>query len=270
MDGIVSAFSYQIFATGFVHADPHPGNIIIRKSPKTGKTQVCLLDHGLYVTEDEGFRREYCQFWKALFTMDQPVLQSLATKWGIADVNLFASATLQRPYNPKKAVHLGSQTVTMKDVYEMQTVSKERVKKLLTDTEKIPRELIFLGRNLNLVRSYNKFLGSPVNRVNIMARWAVRDDRFDDIDGISTLTGTKLPAITRLKQFTVTKFRYWWFQAQLLLISMTFHVTRAIQIVGELLTRTRWSGFEDVLEQQMINQVREKTGLIVTPQSFAA
>ncbi|OON16639.1 ABC1 family protein, partial [Opisthorchis viverrini] len=30
---LVQVFSYQVFCTGFVHADPHPGNLLIRKRP---------------------------------------------------------------------------------------------------------------------------------------------------------------------------------------------------------------------------------------------
>merc|ERR1712170_216044 len=44
---LVECFSYQIFHTGFVHADPHPGNIFIRKGTDN-KAQLVLLDHGLY------------------------------------------------------------------------------------------------------------------------------------------------------------------------------------------------------------------------------
>ena len=38
---LLRVFSEQIFHTGFVHADPHPGNILIRKVK--GKSQIVLL-----------------------------------------------------------------------------------------------------------------------------------------------------------------------------------------------------------------------------------
>lgn len=40
-------YSNMIFINGFVHSDPHPGNILVRKTAK-GDTEVVLLDHGLY------------------------------------------------------------------------------------------------------------------------------------------------------------------------------------------------------------------------------
>lgn len=41
-------YSEMIFVNGFVHCDPHPGNVLVRKCPKSNKTEIVLLDHGLY------------------------------------------------------------------------------------------------------------------------------------------------------------------------------------------------------------------------------
>lgn len=41
-------YSEMIFVNGFVHCDPHPGNVLVRKRPDTGKAEIVLLDHGLY------------------------------------------------------------------------------------------------------------------------------------------------------------------------------------------------------------------------------
>lgn len=41
-------YSEMIFVNGFVHCDPHPGNVLVRKCPGTGKVEIVLLDHGLY------------------------------------------------------------------------------------------------------------------------------------------------------------------------------------------------------------------------------
>lgn len=40
-------YSEMIFLRGFIHCDPHPGNILIRKGSK-GKAEIVMLDHGLY------------------------------------------------------------------------------------------------------------------------------------------------------------------------------------------------------------------------------
>mmetsp|Transcript_8152 Transcript_8152/g.7315 ORF Transcript_8152/g.7315 Transcript_8152/m.7315 type:complete len:138 (-) Transcript_8152:408-821(-) len=48
---LTHSFSQQMFKFGFVHSDPHPGNMFVcTKYDKNGKPYpvVCLLDHGLY------------------------------------------------------------------------------------------------------------------------------------------------------------------------------------------------------------------------------
>lgn len=47
-------FSEMIFQRGFVHCDPHPGNILVRCTKESmdansnGKVEIVMLDHGLY------------------------------------------------------------------------------------------------------------------------------------------------------------------------------------------------------------------------------
>lgn len=46
-DKLGKMYSRMIFIHGFVHSDPHPGNILVKKS-QDGSCNVVLLDHGLY------------------------------------------------------------------------------------------------------------------------------------------------------------------------------------------------------------------------------
>lgn len=201
-------------------------------------------------------------------------MESITRNWGIEDVNIFASATLQRPYSPNKAVHLGHQIISNADVYRMQMVAKERVRKFLSDTEKIPKELIFVGRNLNLVRGNNKFLGSPVNRVNIMVKWAVKSEGSDwsfwDDKKSEKEVGSATKLITHLKQVVYPRMNFWVFRIQLAILSLSFHITRTIQRIGEFITGTRWAGFEDVMDQKMTDALKQKMGIVVSPESFSA
>ena len=43
-------YSEMIFSKGFVHCDPHPGNVLVRKKAgsQTNGVEIVLLDHGLY------------------------------------------------------------------------------------------------------------------------------------------------------------------------------------------------------------------------------
>lgn len=52
---VVTMFAQQIFHSGFVHADPHPGNILVRPLPKGQGAEIVLLDHGLYMPIDKRY-----------------------------------------------------------------------------------------------------------------------------------------------------------------------------------------------------------------------
>ncbi|RKP24772.1 ABC1 family-domain-containing protein [Syncephalis pseudoplumigaleata] len=176
MKTMVDLFAYQIFVTGFVHCDPHPGNLLVRPHPDgpARRPQLVLLDHGLYLQCREHFRREHCQLWKSLFTNDHHRLTEICHQWGIREVGMFASATLMRPYQQGQSAAALSTPVSAQDVYSMQLQAKERARGFLMSEQQFPRELILVARNMNMIRAYNQALGSPVNRIGRMADWAVR------------------------------------------------------------------------------------------------
>ena len=74
-------------------------------------------------------------------------MHRIAENWGISDVSLFASATLQKTWVPGKAVHVdGKHQVS--DLFDRQVQAKEKLKNFLKDTKLLPKELIFIGRNM--------------------------------------------------------------------------------------------------------------------------
>lgn len=147
MDTMVQLFSAQIFSWGWIHCDPHPGNVIIRPHPsRPDYPQLVLLDHGLYVRASEPFRRQYATLWRGLITMDFDTIKSVASGWGIGTPDLFASATLLKP------IRFGEQKDTEEfdklSQYERSVLIKARLKQFLTDADKMPKELVFIGRNM--------------------------------------------------------------------------------------------------------------------------
>ena len=48
MNDLIRALDEQIFVSGFMHSDPHPGNVFVRPHSKDHtKHQIVLLDFGL-------------------------------------------------------------------------------------------------------------------------------------------------------------------------------------------------------------------------------
>jgi aarF domain-containing kinase len=49
---------------------------------------------------------------------------------------------------------------------------KGKIKEMMKDTMNFPKELLYISRNMNLVRSLNKFHGGIADRIPILARAA--------------------------------------------------------------------------------------------------
>lgn len=244
----IEAFASQIFHSGFVHGDPHPGNVLVRMDPHRKKqVQVVLIDHGLYIQESEKFRQEYCKLWEALFTLDIPVMTAICKEWGIHDANMFASMTLQKPFSGKSAVHL--QEIDAQDLYELQSHMKERIKHFLQDQALFPRELIFISRNMNIVRANNKSMGSPINRINIMAKWAVY--------GLSS---------NHKGQWL--SWRSVLFECTLLMMSVTFWLMKVRDQINSFLFGSERRGLEDILDEKMKEQMYENFGIKIDTSLF--
>lgn len=87
----------MIFKFGLIHADPHPGNVLIQQ--KGNDIKIVLLDHGLYSKLDESFRVDYCKLWMALLKPDKDKVKELCTKMGVGDLfGLFACIITARSY----------------------------------------------------------------------------------------------------------------------------------------------------------------------------
>jgi aarF domain-containing kinase len=68
---ISQTFIYMIYEKGFVHSDPHPGNLFVRrrKGAKSGKDiELVILDHGIYTTLSNETRLSYSKLWRGILS----------------------------------------------------------------------------------------------------------------------------------------------------------------------------------------------------------
>lgn len=241
MTTMVDLFSAQMFLWGWVHCDPHPGNIFIRRKP-SGKPELVLIDHGLYIHMDPDFRHQYARFWKALLTFDNKTLSEVAKGWGIKNPDMFASATLMRPYSggdlsTQRGIQGLSKSEAQERHYEMQQAARKAIRDILGDEEKWPRELIFIGRNLRIVQGNNQFLGSPVNRLKITATWASR----------ALVESPDLPLLEKIRNLG----QHFVFHFVLFSSDVFFYFTKIRQFLH------LGGGMEDDIEAQMQGMAKE-------------
>jgi len=167
MHTMVSLFSAQMFDWGWVHCDPHPGNVIIRPSPTSPtQPQLVLIDHGLYVQTPEEFKREWIDLWRGMLSGDYSQVEKVTKSWGLTIPDLLASFALMKPTvlrrNREKRVKIDegqSQQEEKKPLthYEMSVLMKKKLKEFLIDTDRMPKVLIFLTRNMRMVQGMMLF-----------------------------------------------------------------------------------------------------------------
>lgn len=147
-----SLYSHMIFVTGFVHSDPHPGNILVRKT-RNNKPEVILLDHGLYAELSNEFRWEYSKLWLAILNKDKVAMQKHCNELGVGDMyGLLACMVAGRTW---ESVISGIQRVKYNKV-EKELFQKEIPNLLPQITEvlhRVNRHMLLILKTNDLIRS---------------------------------------------------------------------------------------------------------------------
>uniref|UniRef100_A0A8C3GGW3 AarF domain containing kinase 5 n=1 Tax=Cairina moschata TaxID=8855 RepID=A0A8C3GGW3_CAIMO len=218
-DKLIRVFAEQIFYTGFIHADPHPGNVLVRRGPD-GKAQLVLLDHGLYEFLSERDRSALCQLWRAIVLRDDAAMKSRSAELGVKDYFLFCEILMQRP------LHAGqlalANVLTREEAAYMQEMAAHHFQRIMGVLRALPRPMLLVFRNINTVRSINVALGAPVDRYFLMAKSAVRS--------WGRLSGERAPGLRGLR--AVRSLRVAWeslkFEVALRLETLTMKLTASV------------------------------------------
>ncbi|XP_054911828.1 uncharacterized aarF domain-containing protein kinase 5 [Poeciliopsis prolifica] len=170
-DKLIRIFAEQIFYTGFIHADPHPGNVLVRKGPDK-KAELVLLDHGLYEFLSETDREALCKLWRATVLRDKEGMKTYSDALGVKEYFLFCEMLLQRPINMRTLAL--SNILSREETAYMRQMAINRFESIMQVLKSMPRPMLLVFRNINTVRSINIALGAPVDRYFVMAKCAVR------------------------------------------------------------------------------------------------
>ncbi|KAI8813993.1 ABC1 family-domain-containing protein [Cladochytrium replicatum] len=202
---LTKVYSEMIFLDGFVHCDPHPGNVFVR--PKPGPSllrrlisvlvplvpvdtnfEIVLLDHGLYRSLTDEFRLDYAHLWENLINGNEAGIEHYAYRLfthddgrgqapadGIHHHRLFASMMTGRPWNVISSENSIAAVKTQTEFNEVQrSVSTGRFLVAIADIlAKLPRELLLLLKTNDLLRAVDDQLGVTKGDASHMLRMAV-------------------------------------------------------------------------------------------------
>lgn len=146
-------YSQMIFIDGFVHSDPHPGNILLRKNKK-GTTDVLLLDHGLYANLTHKFRYEYSKLWLSILSVDRTAMRYHANNLGVEGdlYGLFACMLTGRPWESVlKGVDNVEQTDDEKELLQNNTSAV--INYIAEILQNMDRQMLLVMKTNDLIRS---------------------------------------------------------------------------------------------------------------------
>ncbi|VDM19933.1 unnamed protein product [Wuchereria bancrofti] len=151
-------FSEMIFINGYVHCDPHPGNVLVNKA-KDGHVSIVLLDHGLYLTMESDFRIKYSKLWLALLEPNLNEVKECAQSMGVGDLyGLFACMVTNRSWDAiSHGIDKSSATY---DEAKIKSYVARLIPEISQVLERMPRSMLLILKTNDLLRSIEYRLGT--------------------------------------------------------------------------------------------------------------
>uniref|UniRef100_A0A023F2D9 Protein kinase domain-containing protein n=2 Tax=Triatoma infestans TaxID=30076 RepID=A0A023F2D9_TRIIF len=144
-------YSEMIFRKGYVHSDPHPGNILVSKMPN-GEASIILLDHGLYAHLSDKVRNEYSGLWLSILDKDMEGMKKHSEALGVGSLyGLFACMVSGRSWT---AIESGI-TVTkhsFKEKEEFQLNIPKFLAKISETLALVNKEMLLILKTNDLLR----------------------------------------------------------------------------------------------------------------------
>lgn len=159
-------FSQMIYKDGFVHCDPHPGNVLIRPAPPGSLSprnfEIVLLDHGLYRELTPEFRLDYARLWTAIIASNEEEIKYRALKLGGTDAyQLFSTILTGRDWSVVQKAELATKA---RNKDEMVVLGADgtgtRIAEIADILAKVPRNLLLLFKTNDLLRALDEDLGA--------------------------------------------------------------------------------------------------------------
>lgn len=159
-------YSEMIFVHGYVHCDPHPGNILVHKTSKSG-FEVVLLDHGLYVTLPSELRINYSKLWMSVINRDIEGIKRSSEALGVGHMyGLLACVITSKPWKSvlkgvDRKINKDEAVADQEELRSHVAIYFPQIAQLLAS---VPRELLLIFKTNDLIRGIETALGTRGRR----------------------------------------------------------------------------------------------------------
>lgn len=179
----VHAFSDMMFSGDFLHVDPHPGNLLIRRNSKVeGGLELVLLDHGMYHRFQPGFGEIWRKAWLGMVSQNKNEINSNLGKLGIAkfsQILTFALTGRGMDSNRRLGEKLSREEMEQVRAQFIQPLSigsaVEYTASMSEMMKELPPDMVLILRTVMLMQGYIAQLGcSESERLQGMTWGAIR------------------------------------------------------------------------------------------------
>ncbi|KAI8325545.1 ABC1-domain-containing protein [Martensiomyces pterosporus] len=215
-------FAEMTFVQGFLHCDPHPGNLFVRPRNRNETTHghnfdLVLLDHGLYRQLPAQFRYEYAEMWHALMRGDKEQIKYWSKQLSGTDLyELFSIILTGQSWNTIEAKSLSK--TTTQGHFSLDLMMQQRpnlIQQISEVLSSVPPVLLLVLKTNDLLRMIDHKLHYCLV--------AIRDARAADIHHSGARHGL-VATTSRVGRLIVNWLNFWLLDSALSLYKMMLSV----------------------------------------------
>lgn len=173
----VKAYFYQFFTAGFFHADPHPGNIFVKKGPvtlgspdATGNPIITFVDFGMVGTINRGMKKSLKDLFLSFLTRDSRALVNALDHLGF--IGEGANQTfIERGMGLMMENYFGMTLGEAREL-DMPDVAQDVESLLYGQPFQIPAQFAFTGRAISTLVGVSTGLAPEFNFVEVATPYA--------------------------------------------------------------------------------------------------
>ncbi|MEZ4400271.1 MAG: AarF/UbiB family protein [Kofleriaceae bacterium] len=186
---VVEVYCQQIFTDGVYHADPHPGNLLVRPRPDDDGAELVFLDFGAVATISPAFRQGIIELVQGGLTRDTPRIIRAMRQMGFvargADDRVFEQVV--EYFHDRFSESISLETLNLKDLkldpektIEKSLESLANLQKMdislreLSESFHVPKEAIILQRTLLLLTGLCTELAPTLNPMAVIKPYLER------------------------------------------------------------------------------------------------
>ncbi|XP_042878501.1 aarF domain-containing protein kinase 1-like isoform X1 [Penaeus japonicus] len=171
---ISKLYSEMIFVNGYVHCDPHPGNVLVKKNGNSA--EIILLDHGLYTNLTNDFRITYSKFWLSILNADLKEVQKYGEQLGVGELfGLFACMVTARSWDSiSKGIDKKKRSSGEQD--EIKADAAKYLPEISAVLNRVPRQMLLIFKTNDLLRGIEFSLNTQESMTSFitMSRCCIR------------------------------------------------------------------------------------------------